>query len=147
MFGWGQDVWDLILSTTEFAYNNSVNRSTGQSPFQIVNGYSPRTPIDLVPLPPHMRVSKLAKNIAKHVHDLYAEIRRKISQSNEEYKLAADVHRRSKEFNVGDSPSKEFNVGDSPSKEFKLAAEHVHDLYAEHLSAHVMATKHTQENI
>ena len=34
-----QDVWDLILSTTEFAYNNSVNRSTGKRPFQIVNGY------------------------------------------------------------------------------------------------------------
>ena len=90
------------MSTAEFAYNNSVNRSTGKSPFQIVNGYSPRTPIDLVPLPPHMRVSKPAENFATHIHDLHAEIRRKISLSNEEYKLAADVHHRSKEFNVGD---------------------------------------------
>ena len=90
------------MSTVEFAYNNSVNRSTGKSPFQIVNGYSPCTPIDLVPLPPHMRVSEPAKNFVKHIHDLHAEIRRKISLSNEEYNLAADVHRRSKEFNVGD---------------------------------------------
>ena len=29
----------------------------GKSPFQIVNGNSPRTPTDLMPLPPHMRVS------------------------------------------------------------------------------------------
>ena len=90
------------MSTNEFAYNNSVNRSTGKSLFQIVNGYSPRTPIDLVPLPPHMRVSERAGNFAKHIHDLLDEIRRKFSLSNEEYKLAADVHRRSKEFNVGD---------------------------------------------
>ena len=90
------------MSTAEFAYNNYVNRSTGKSSFQIVNGYSPRTPIDLVPLPPHMRVSEPTENFAKHIHDLHAEIRRKISLSNEEYKLAADVHRRSKEFNVGD---------------------------------------------
>ena len=90
------------MSTTEFAYNNSVNRSTGKSPFQIVNGYSPRTPIDLVLLPPHMRVFESAENFAKHIHDFHVEIRRKISLSNEEYKLAADVHRRSKEFNVGD---------------------------------------------
>ena len=55
-----------------------------------------------VPLPPHMRVSKPAENFAKHIHDLHAEIRRKISLSNEEYKLAVDVHRRSKEFDVGD---------------------------------------------
>ena len=102
LVGIKQGVWDLILSIAEFAYNNSVNRSTGKSPFQIVNGYSPRTPIDLVPLPPHMRVSEPAENFATHIHDLHAEIRRKISLSNEEYKLAADVHRRSKEFNVGD---------------------------------------------
>ena len=49
-----------------------------------------------------MRVSEHTENFAKHVHDLHAEIMRKISLSNEEYKLAADVHRRSKEFNVGD---------------------------------------------
>ena len=88
------------MSTVEFAYNNSFNRSTGKSLFQIVNGYPPRTPIYLVPLPPHMRVSIPAENFAKHIHDLHVEIRRKISLSNEEYKLVADVHRRSKEFNV-----------------------------------------------
>ena len=93
---------DLILSTTEFVYNNFVDRSTGKIPFQIVNGYSPRTSIDLVPLPPHMLVSESAENFAKHIHDLHAKIMRKISLSNEEYKLAADVHRRSKEFNVGE---------------------------------------------
>ena len=97
-----QGVYDLILSTAEFVYNNSVNRSIGKSPFQIVNGYSPHTLIDLVPLPPHMRVSEPAENFAKHIHDLHTEIRRKISLSNEEYKLVADVHRRFKEFNVGE---------------------------------------------
>ena len=49
-----------------------------------------------------MRVSKPAENFAKHIHELHAEIRRKISLSKEEYKLASDVHRRSKEFNAGD---------------------------------------------
>ena len=62
LVGVKQGVWDLILSTTEFTYNNSINCSTGKSPFQIVNGYSPCTPIDLIPLPPHMRVSELAEN-------------------------------------------------------------------------------------
>ena len=90
------------MSTSEFAYNNFVNHSTGKSHFQIVNGYSPLTPIDLVPLPPHMRVSKPAENFAKHIHDLHAEIRRKISLSNEEYKPVVDVHCSSKEFNVGE---------------------------------------------
>jgi hypothetical protein len=30
--------WDNILPQADFAYNNSVNRSTGQSPFQVVYG-------------------------------------------------------------------------------------------------------------
>ena len=50
-----------------------------------------------VPLSPHMRVSKPIENFAKQIHDLHVEIRRKISLNNEEYKLAADVHHRSKE--------------------------------------------------
>ena len=90
------------MLTVEFVYNNYVNRSTGNSLFQIVNGYSPFTPIDLVLLPSHMRVSEIAENFAKHIHDLHVEIRQKNSLNNEEHKLAADVHRRSKKFNVGE---------------------------------------------
>ena len=55
-----------------------------------------------VSLPPPTCVSKSAENFAKHIHDLHAEIRRKISLSNEEYKLVVDVHHRYKEFNVGE---------------------------------------------
>ena len=90
------------MSTIEFSYNDYINRSTGKSPFQIVNGYSPRRPIDFVPLPPHIRVYEPAENFVKHIHDLHAEIRGNISLSNKEYKLVADVQRRSKEFNVGE---------------------------------------------
>ena len=49
-----------------------------------------------------MHVSKPIENFVKQIHDLHAEIRRKISLSNEEYKLAVDVHCGSKEFNVGE---------------------------------------------
>jgi hypothetical protein len=34
--------WDNILTQAEFVYNDSVNRSTGRSPFQIVYGTQPR---------------------------------------------------------------------------------------------------------
>jgi hypothetical protein len=34
--------WDQILVQVEFAFNNSVNMSTGKSPFEIVYGIQPR---------------------------------------------------------------------------------------------------------
>jgi transposase InsO family protein len=34
--------WDNILPQVEFAYNDSINRRTGQIPFQIVYGMQPR---------------------------------------------------------------------------------------------------------
>ena len=34
--------WDNILTQAEFAYNDSVNRSTGKIPFEIVYGRQPR---------------------------------------------------------------------------------------------------------
>ena len=30
--------WDQILAQVEFAFNNSVNKSTGKTPFEIVYG-------------------------------------------------------------------------------------------------------------
>jgi hypothetical protein len=39
--------WDHILPQVEFAYNDSINRSTGQSPFQIVYGMQPRGVFEL----------------------------------------------------------------------------------------------------
>lgn len=43
--------WDQVLPMAEFAYNNSVNRSTCFSPFEAltITGVRSRLPIDLVP--------------------------------------------------------------------------------------------------
>ncbi|GJX22321.1 RNA-directed DNA polymerase [Tanacetum coccineum] len=42
--------WNLTLSQAEFAYNWSPNRTTGKTPFEIVFGRNPITPLDLVPV-------------------------------------------------------------------------------------------------
>ena len=93
--------WDLLLPHAKFAYN-SINRSTGKSPFEIVHGYKPRRPVDHIPLPSHARVFESAESFAQHVRKLHKEISKKIQLCNEEYKHMADSHKRIKEFNEGD---------------------------------------------
>ena len=39
------------LSHVEFAYNRAEHSTTKVSPFQVVYGFNPRAPIDLLPLP------------------------------------------------------------------------------------------------
>ena len=36
-----------LVTSSHFAYNSSVNRSTGLNPFEIVTGYKPKKPIGL----------------------------------------------------------------------------------------------------
>jgi len=88
---------------TEFAYNGSVNRTTGLSPFEIVNGFKPRQPVDLILMAHHhSRVSDSASAFASHIRALHEDIREKIMKSNTDYKVSADLHRRLRTFNVGD---------------------------------------------
>ena len=94
--------WDLLLPRAEFSYNSSVNRSIGKSPFEVVHGYKPRKPIDLIPLPTHARVSESTESYAQHVKDLHHEINKKIKLSNDTYKNLANSRKRAKEFNEGD---------------------------------------------
>jgi len=94
--------WDLLLHVAEFAYNNSVNRSTGKSPFEVVHGFSPRSPVDLVALPVAARASDSATSFAEHIRQLHDEVCRQISMHIDTYKLAANAHRRPQEFQEGD---------------------------------------------
>ncbi|XP_038695889.1 uncharacterized protein LOC119993050 [Tripterygium wilfordii] len=94
--------WDLILPQAEFVFNNSINRSTGSSPFEIVAGIKPRTPIDLLPLPSFQQPSGEALEFASHIHQIHAEVKRRLAISNEAYSTSANARRRHVEFQPGD---------------------------------------------
>ncbi|EAL60298.1 hypothetical protein DDB_G0294372 [Dictyostelium discoideum AX4] len=41
--------WDIEIKSIEFAINNTVNSSTGHTPFSILLGFHPRTPLNINP--------------------------------------------------------------------------------------------------
>jgi len=44
-------VWENLLPHDDFAYNRVVNSTTAHSPFEVVYGFNPLTPLDLLPIP------------------------------------------------------------------------------------------------
>ena len=94
--------WDLILPQAEFAYNNSINRSTGRSPFQIMYGNSPRTAPELRKMEQCERTSAKVEEFSNHIRSLYEEVHAHINKMNQQYKARADQRRRHKEFQEGD---------------------------------------------
>ncbi|CAB4295196.1 unnamed protein product [Prunus armeniaca] len=99
--------WDLIIPQAEFAYNNSVNRSTKKTSFEAAYGLKPQHVLDLVPLPQGMRVSNEGEGFANHMKRVHEEVKAAIKVSNESYAAVANQHRRIKDFEEGDMKATE----------------------------------------
>jgi hypothetical protein len=94
--------WDSILPQAEFAYNDSVNRSTGKSPFQIVYGTQPRGVSELRDSEQTATSSASAEEFAEAMKELHSRVKQRLIDSNQEYKHRADKHQRQIQFEVGD---------------------------------------------
>jgi hypothetical protein len=115
--------WDLQLYQAEFTYNRSVNRSTGLSPFTIIYGGNPRTPLDLTPLPDLTRRNTTAEDLITHIKEGHKLTIKNLQESIAKYKATADKKRRPLEFEEGDFVWAILTKDHFPSGEYnKLAA-------------------------
>jgi hypothetical protein len=82
--------WDNVLPQAEFAYNDSVNRSTGKSPFEIVYGRQPRGVSELRDSEQIITKSASAEEFAEAMKELHSRVKERLMKSNQEYKRRAD---------------------------------------------------------
>ena len=94
--------WDELLSHAEFAYNRAPSKATGLSPFQVVYGFNPCTPIDLTPLPTPTKFSWEAEKRVKEIQELHAQVRARIERVNDQTKDRVNKHRKKVHFEPGD---------------------------------------------
>ena len=73
----------MILAQAEFAYNNSPSQITYRSPFEVVYGKNPITPIELTPKVIQQRFSADAYERAKQIKKLHEQMRNHILKKNE----------------------------------------------------------------
>ena len=94
--------WDHILQQAEFAYNDSLDRSTGKIPFQIVYGMQPRGVSELKDSEQVEFRSVSAEDFTEGMKELHSRIKERLKSSSQEYKRREDQHRRELQFEVGD---------------------------------------------
>jgi len=86
--------WEECLPFVEFAYNRTVHSTTGFSPFKIVYGFNPLTPMDLIPLHFEEMVTLDGENKAKMVRQLHEGVRMQIEKKNKLYSSKANKGRK-----------------------------------------------------
>ena len=86
--------WDNVFPQEEFAYNDSVNRSTGKIPFEIVYGRQPRGFSELRESEQTATSSASAEEFVEAIKELHSKVKERLLESNQEYKCRADQHRR-----------------------------------------------------
>ena len=85
---------DLLLPQAEFAYKTTPRKAPGLSPFKVVYGVNPLSPLDLVPRgmnkKPNVEGSKRVEEIKK----LHALVKCKIEKANASYQEQANEHKK-----------------------------------------------------
>ena len=87
-------MWEECLPHIEFAYNRSLHSTTKMCPFEIVYGFLPRAPIDLLRLPSSEKVNFDAKESSELILKMHELTKENIERMNAKYKLAGDKGRK-----------------------------------------------------
>ena len=96
-------VWENLLPHVEFAYNRAINSTTSHSPFEVVYGFNPLTPLHLLPIP--ILDDVLCKDgceKASFIKDLHNDIKLRIEKKVGKYAEHANKRRKALLFDVGD---------------------------------------------
>jgi hypothetical protein len=95
-------MWEECLPHVEFAYNRATHSTTKVSPFQVVYGFNPRAPIDILPLPTNERIHNDAKQRAEFILKMHETTKHNIEKMTEKYRVAGSKGRKEMKLEPGD---------------------------------------------
>ena len=93
-----QDDWDEYLDLAEYAINDSINPSTGYTPFYLTYGQHPNTALDLAV----EALTPKAQDFLQDMRDALDHARTKLHEAHTRQAQQANKHRRDLLFKVGD---------------------------------------------
>ena len=90
-----------MLAQAEFAYNDSPNRSTWMSLFQILYGMHPIGVCEIRDLGQLEKRSVDGEEFVTRISELQKQVKARLHQSDTSYKARVDSRRREKNYEVG----------------------------------------------
>ena len=94
-----QSNWEDYLPILEFAYNSAKHATIGFSPFMLMYGYQPRSPVSVGLA--NEKIQQVKDFLQDHF-DMLKVACQNVRQAQDRYKHYADKHRRTITFDVGD---------------------------------------------
>ena len=86
----------------EYAYNRVMHSTTQMCPFEVVYGFKPITPLDLLPLPSQHQVNMEASKRADYVKKLHLKTKEEIEKKAKYNAEKANKKRKKVLFELGD---------------------------------------------
>jgi len=83
-----------MAKDAEFAYNMAPSKTTSLSPFKVVYGVEPLSPLDLVPRPLDGKLSVEADKGVEEIKHLHERVKLRIEKSNASYQAQPNKHKR-----------------------------------------------------
>jgi len=83
----------LLLPHVEFAYNRTPTKA-GPSPFRVVHGIDPISPLDLTVRPLDLKPSADAAGRMEEIQKIYELVRNRIEKTNASYQAQANKHKK-----------------------------------------------------
>ncbi|XP_059070731.1 uncharacterized protein LOC131860352 [Cryptomeria japonica] len=95
-------ICDQVLPQAEFSYNDSVNRTTGKSPFEIVYGLHPCSVCELRDLRILEGKSGHAEDFTQSMKEVHEKVQKTLIDAMQRIKAKEDERRKDIQFAVGD---------------------------------------------
>ena len=112
--------WEECLPHVEFAYNRAVHSTTQLCPFEVVYGFKPITPLDLLPLPLHQRANMEASKRADYVRKIHEKTKEAIEKMGKNVAEKRNQWRKEVLLEPGDLDRKSTRLNSSHSGESRM---------------------------
>ena len=94
--------WEACPPITEYAYNRARHSTTGKSPFGVVYGFNPLSPLDILPLPLQERTNLDASARASYIKKMHEDTRHTIERQVQRLATKLNFNKQPMIFNIGD---------------------------------------------